>query len=104
LEEGNKYFSRIGGKRFYFGSRVPCRGGKGLANSSGSAQQRNDRNQFRDLYGFWADFIHPTAMAEGVVSQAEHLRRAFVTFCLLSRSTRWLVQAVKAELAPARKQ
>ncbi|WP_129642507.1 hypothetical protein [Peristeroidobacter agariperforans] len=28
-------------------------------------QQKYDRTPFRDQYGFWADFVHPTAMAEG---------------------------------------
>lgn len=29
LEEGNKYYGTIDGKRFYIGSRVPYKGGKG---------------------------------------------------------------------------
>ncbi|GFE90442.1 hypothetical protein [Steroidobacter agaridevorans] len=84
LEEGNKYFGRIDGKRFYIGSRVPYLGGKGLANSSGTALQKYDRRQFRDQYGFWADFIHPTAMAEGALFHTLNTYdRAFFTFSFL---------------------
>lgn len=65
LEEGTKYFGRIEGTRFFIGSRVSYHGGKGLMNIRGSARQKYDRADFRDAYGFWADFIHPTSMAEG---------------------------------------
>lgn len=84
LEEGNKYFGRIDGQRFYIGSRVPYRGGKGLANSSGTARQKYDRAQYRDQYGFWADFIHPTAMAEGALFHTLNTYdRASFTFSFL---------------------
>lgn len=84
LEEGNKYFGRIDGKRFYIGSRVPYLDGKGLVNGSGTAVQKYDRVQFRDRYGFWADFIHPTAMAEGALFHTLNTYdRAFFTFSFL---------------------
>jgi hypothetical protein len=84
LEEGNKYFGRIDGKRFYIGTRAPYLDGKGLVNSSGTAQQKYERNQFRDQYGFWADFIHPTAMAEGALFHTLNTYdRAFFTFSFL---------------------
>jgi hypothetical protein len=84
LEEGNKYFGRIDGKRFYIGSRVPYLGGKGLVNGSGTTVQKYDRVQFRDRYGFWADFIHPTAMAEGALFHTLNTYdRAFFTFSFL---------------------
>jgi hypothetical protein len=67
LEQGNKYFGKIDGTRFFIGSRVPYEGGKGLMNASGTLAQKYDRAAFRDTYGFWADFIHPTAMAEGAL-------------------------------------
>lgn len=67
LEQGNKYFGQIDGTRFFIGSRVSYEGNKGLMNVTGSAGQRYDRSQFRQKYGFWADFIHPTAMAEGAL-------------------------------------
>jgi len=65
LEQGNKYFGEIDGTRFFIGSRVSYQGGKGLANSRGDGAQRYDRAKHRAAYGFWADFIHPTAAAEG---------------------------------------
>ncbi|MFC4311413.1 hypothetical protein ACFPN2_20100 [Steroidobacter flavus] len=84
LEEGNKYFGRIDGRRFYIGSRVPYQDGKGLANSTGTVQQKYDRKQFRERYGFWADFIHPTAMAEGALFHTLNTYdRAFFTFSFL---------------------
>jgi len=68
LEQGNKYFGRVnGGERFFIGSRVSFQGRKGLSNEKGTAAQRYDRSQFRAAFGFWADFIHPTAVAEGAL-------------------------------------
>lgn len=84
LEEGSKYYGRIDGKRFFIGSRVPYLGGKGLINLRGSAAQKYDRGQFRDRHGFWADFIHPTAMAEGALFHTLNTYdRAFFTFSFL---------------------
>jgi hypothetical protein len=67
LEQGNKYFGKIDNTRFFIGSRVPYEGGKGLMNVTGTAAQKYDRAQYRGTFGFWADFIHPTAMAEGAL-------------------------------------
>lgn len=67
LEQGNKYFGRIDGTRFFIGSRVSFEGGKGLMNISGTSAQKYDRVTFRPIYGFWADFIYPTAMVEGAL-------------------------------------
>jgi hypothetical protein len=67
LEQGSKYFGKIDGSRFFIGSRVSFDGGKGLMNAKGTAAQKYDRNVYRDKFGFWADFIHPTAMAEGAL-------------------------------------
>lgn len=67
LEQGDKYFGEIDGERFFIGNRVTYRGNKGLMNISGAAGQKYDRTAFRDAFGFWADFIHPTAMAEGAL-------------------------------------
>jgi hypothetical protein len=84
LEEGNKYFGKIDGARFFIGSRVPYLGGKGLANARGTAAQKYNRAQFRDQYGFWADFIHPTAMAEGALFHTLNTYdRALFTFSFL---------------------
>lgn len=67
LEQGNKYFGKIDGARFFIGSRVPYDGGKGLMNIVGTAAQKYNRADFRSQHGFWADFIHPTAMCEGAL-------------------------------------
>jgi hypothetical protein len=67
LEQGNKYFGKIDDQRFFIGTRVPYEGRKGLMNVVGAAAQRYDRRVFNEAYGFWADFIHPTAMCEGAL-------------------------------------
>jgi hypothetical protein len=67
LEQGNKYFGKIDGTRFFIGSRVSFEGGKGLMNLLGTPAQKYNRADFRPTQGFWADFIHPTAMAEGAL-------------------------------------
>jgi hypothetical protein len=84
LEEGNKYFGKIDGTRFFIGSRVPFNGGKGLMNIKGTSDQKYDRATFRPEFGFWADFIHPTAMAEGALSHTLNTYdRAHFTFSFL---------------------
>ena len=67
LEQGNKYFGKIDGTRFFIGSRVSFGGSKGLMNLVGTPAQKYNRADFRPVHGFWADFIHPTAMAEGAL-------------------------------------
>ncbi len=67
LEQGHKYFGKIDGTRFFIGNRVSFDGGKGLQNLVGTPAQKYNRADFRTLHGFWADFIHPTAMAEGAL-------------------------------------
>jgi len=84
LEHGNKYFGKIDGIRFFIGSRVSFEGGKGLMNVSGTSTQKYDRAVFRTIYGFWADFIHPTAMAEGALYHTLNTYdRAHFTFSFL---------------------
>jgi hypothetical protein len=67
LEQGSKYYGRIDGMRFYIGGRVNYKGLKGLMNVSGQAPDRYDAAPFRQEFGAWADFIYPTAMAEGAL-------------------------------------
>jgi hypothetical protein len=67
LEQGNKYFGKIDGQRFFIGKRVSFQGNKGLMNIEGKSDQKYRRAEFRSTFGFWADFIHPTAMAEGAL-------------------------------------
>ncbi len=84
LEDGNKYYGKIDNARFYIGARVPYDGGKGLMNTVGTAQQKYDRAAFRPEFGFWADFIHPTAMAEGALYHTLNTYdRAHFTFSFL---------------------
>ncbi|HWN98597.1 MAG TPA: hypothetical protein VNS63_04940 [Blastocatellia bacterium] len=84
LEQGNKYFGKIDGTRFFIGSRVSFEGGKGLMNVSGTSAQKYDRAAFRPIHGFWADFIHPTAMAEGALYHTLNTYdRAHFTFTFL---------------------
>lgn len=84
LEQGNKYFGKIDGTRFFIGSRVAFEGGKGLMNVNGVSAQKYDRTAFRPLYGFWADFIHPTAMVEGALYHTLNTYdRAHFTFSFL---------------------
>jgi hypothetical protein len=84
LEQGNKYFGKIDGTRFFIGSRVPFDGGKGLMNTKGTSEQQYKREEFRGTHGFWADFIHPTAMAEGALYHTLNTYdRALFTFTFL---------------------
>jgi hypothetical protein len=84
LEQGNKYFGKIDGTRFFIGSRVPFDGGKGLMNIKGTPEQQYNRAEFRGTHGFWADFIHPTAMAEGALYHTLNTYdRALFTFTFL---------------------
>lgn len=84
LEQGNKYFGKIDGTRFFIGSRVPFDGGKGLMNTKGTSEQQYKRDDFRGVHGFWADFIHPTAMAEGgLYHTLNTYDRALFTFTFL---------------------
>jgi len=84
LEQGNKYFGKVDGQRFFIGRRVPYEGGKGLMNLEGSAAQTYDRAAFRPAFGFWADFIHPTAIAEGALFHTLNTYdRALFTFSFL---------------------
>jgi hypothetical protein len=84
LEQGNKYFAKIDGTKFFVGSRVPFDGGKGLANIAGTAAQKYNRHAVRQEYGHWADFIHPTSMAEGAFYHALNTcDRARFTFSFL---------------------
>jgi hypothetical protein len=67
LKPGNNYVGSVdGGPEFLIGKRVSYLDTKGLMNVVGSApSQKYDRAQFRPTFAFWADFIYPTAMAEG---------------------------------------
>jgi hypothetical protein len=84
LEQGDKYFGKIDGTRFFIGRRVPFDHGKGLMNLVGASAQKYNREDFRAAHGFWADFIHPTAMAEGALYHTLNTYdRAHFTFSFL---------------------
>lgn len=84
LEQGNKYYGKIDGTRFFIGNRVSYAGKKGLMNIRGTSTQKYDRNVYRPAFGFWADFIHPTAMAEGgLYHTLNTYDRAHFTFSFL---------------------
>lgn len=84
LEDGNAYFAKIDGKRFFVGKRVSFEGGKGLMNVRAGGGLRYERSEFRPRHGFWADFIHPTAMAEGALFHTLNTYdRAHFTFSFL---------------------
>jgi len=89
LGQGNKYFGKIDGSRFFIGSRVLFDGGKGLMNVTGTSAQKYNRTDFRPVHGFWADFIHPTAMVEGALYHTLNTYdRAHFTFTFLARGRR----------------
>lgn len=84
LEQGNKYYGKIDGDRFFIGSRVSYEGNKGLMNVNGGSVHKYERSAYRDSFGFWADFIHPTAMAEGALYHTLNTYdRAHFTFSFL---------------------
>lgn len=84
LKDGNKYFGRIDDQEFFIGSRVAFEGNKGLMNVSGSKAQRYQRDQYRPLYGIWADMLHPTALVEGALYHTLNTYdRAAFTFTFL---------------------
>lgn len=84
LEQGNRYYGAIDGQRFFIGRRVSYGPRKGLMNVEGSEAQRYQRAAYRHAYGFWADFIHPSAMAEGALFHTLNTYdRAAFTFSFL---------------------
>lgn len=84
LENGNEYYGKIDGQRFYIGKRVFYDGNKGLANTRGTSLQKYNRNDYRAEFGFWADFINPTCIAEGALFHTLNTYdRAHFTFTFL---------------------
>ena len=85
FEKGSPYFAKIDGVEFFVGRRVRFEGtNRGLENRDGNPSQRYNRHDFRQEFGFWADFIHPTAVAEGgLFHSLNTFDRAHFTFgCL----------------------
>ncbi|MCW5869798.1 MAG: hypothetical protein KIS61_21255 [Candidatus Eremiobacteraeota bacterium] len=67
LKDGRYTGAVDDGPSFFIGSRVTFQGRKGLMNVVGKPGQRYDRAEYRPEFGFWADFITPTANAEGAL-------------------------------------
>jgi hypothetical protein len=66
LRDGDYFANVDGGPEFFVGKRVTFQGMKGLKNTRGIAADRYDRTLFNaGVEGLWADFIFPTAVAEG---------------------------------------
>ena len=84
LENTNEYYGRIDGQRFFIGKRVSYEGNKGLANTRGNSILKYNRFNYQPEFGFWADFIHPTSVAEGGFYHALNTYdRAHFTFTFL---------------------
>jgi hypothetical protein len=66
LRDGNRYYGRIDGKEFFIGKRVSYLKNKGLRNLVGLTKDKYNRADYRDKYGFWADYLYPTAACEGL--------------------------------------
>jgi hypothetical protein len=63
--EGQRYFATIdGGARFFVGSDVRYLGQRGLMNTSDVSGTPYNPSEYRGRFGFWADFIYPTALCE----------------------------------------
>jgi len=63
--EGPRYFASIdGGPRFFVGSDVFYEGHRGLMNTRDESGTPYRPADYRDRFGFWADFIHLTALCE----------------------------------------
>jgi hypothetical protein len=63
--EGMRFFARIdGGPRFFVGSDVLFQGHRGLMNSRDESGIPYRPADYRGHFGFWADFIYPTALCE----------------------------------------
>ena len=81
--EGARYFAIIDeGPRFYVGSDVGYLGTRGLMNTHDSSGTSYHPEDSRDEFGFWADFIYPTAIceSEGYFQRINTYDRARFTF------------------------
>lgn len=62
--EGSAWFASTQGQRFFVGNRVPFQGRLGLMNSRDTSSPVYDPAEYSQMFGHWAHFIFPTAMAE----------------------------------------
>jgi hypothetical protein len=80
IREGSLYSSRAdGGPKFAVGTQVHYQENRGLANDNSplGKQYNYDPTKFAQAFGFWAEFIEPTAMCEG---------RSFITLNTYDRA------------------
>ncbi|MGE0093288.1 MAG: hypothetical protein AB7M05_14495 [Alphaproteobacteria bacterium] len=87
--EGAKIYARAdGGARFYVASIVRYGQGRGLMNTADGAGPIFDPADYRERFGFWADFIAPTARCEsgGCFHRINTYDRARFTFGLLQHA------------------
>ena len=81
--EGQRYFATIdGGQRFFVGSDVRYLSHRGLMNTSDASGTPYNPEEYRHRFGFWADFIYPTALCEsgGYFQRLNTYDRAGFTF------------------------
>jgi hypothetical protein len=81
--EGQRYFAAIDdGGRFFVGSDVRYLGQRGLMNTSDTSGTPYNPDEYRGRFGFWADFIYPTALCEsgGYFQRLNTYDRARFTF------------------------
>lgn len=84
LKGGSKYFGHVNGNEFFIGEKVSYNAGKGLMNNQGTKDQKYDPAKYRGKYGFWADFIYPIAMSEGLCFHTLNTYdKAYFTFSFL---------------------
>jgi hypothetical protein len=81
--EGTRYFARVdNGARFFVGSDVRYQGSRGLMNTTDASGVPFQPADYRGRFGFWADFIYPTALCEsgGYFQRLNTYDRARFTF------------------------
>jgi hypothetical protein len=81
--DGPRYFATVdGGARFFVGSDVRFQGDRGLMNTRDESGTPYTPADYRGRFGFWADFISPTALCEsgGYFQRLNTYDRARFTF------------------------
>lgn len=85
-KDGKKWFAQVdSGSEFFVGRGVSYAGNLGLMNVMDDAAGQYNPGDHRSTYGFWADFIFPTAQCEsnGRFNCLNTYDRAFFTFGFL---------------------
>ncbi len=85
-KNGRNWFASVdSGSEFFVGKDVPYDGNRGLQNIADNSAAQYQASDYRDRYGFWADFIVPTAKCESnsYFNCLNTYDRAFFTFGFL---------------------